>query len=185
MTDTPTALVPLAPGFEETEAVTIIDILRRAEVAVTVAGLEARPIKGSHGITIVPDASLEALTEEDFDAIILPGGMPGSARLRDDATLQTLLRGHADRGRLMAAICAAPIALAAAGLTEGRAATCFPGFEDQLTGADHRTDRVVEDGPLITSRGLGTALEFALALVARLRSPELSAKIAKQVLAAS
>ena len=185
MTDTKTALVPLAPGFEETEAVTIIDILRRAEVAVTVAGLEARPIKGSHGITIVPDASLEAMAEEDFDAIVLPGGMPGSERLRNDATLQSLLRDHGQRGRLVAAICAAPIALAAAGLTDGRAATCFPGFEDQLSGSQFRSDRVVEDGTLITSRGLGTALEFALALVARLRSPELSAKIAQQVLAAS
>jgi 4-methyl-5(b-hydroxyethyl)-thiazole monophosphate biosynthesis len=162
------ACVLLADGFEETEAVTIIDVLRRAEVKVEVLGVEAKKCTGSHGIVVEADALLSDRKSETFDAVVLPGGMPGAATLRDHWGVQKLVQAQHASGRLVAAICAAPIALAKAGVLEGKRATCFPGFENQLTGARTETTSVVKDGNVITSRGVGTALAFSLALVAEL-----------------
>jgi 4-methyl-5(b-hydroxyethyl)-thiazole monophosphate biosynthesis len=164
----PRVLVPLAPGFEEIEAVTIVDVLRRAGVTVDVAGTVAGPITGSHGITVTPDRPLAGVDADAYDLIALPGGMPGTVHLREDAEVLRVLRDAAARGRATTAICAAPIVLAAAGLTAGRALTSHPSVAAQLVDADYREATVVEDGPVITSRGAGTAMEFALALVARL-----------------
>ena len=163
-------LVPLAPGFEEIEAVTVIDILRRAGVEVVTAALEPGPVEGSHGIPVVPDGSIDEVLEDDFDMLVLPGGMPGADHLEKDARVASLLRRLADSGRFTAAICAAPKVLAAAGLLEGRRATSFPGFLDpaRVPGLRLSDAPVVEDGPVITSRGPGTAMDFALALVERL-----------------
>lgn len=177
------ALVLIANGFEEIEAVTIIDVLRRAGVTVVAAGLEAGVARGAHDISVGTDASLDAVAPDAdrFDAIVLPGGMPGSARLRDDPRVQQLLVSFARHGKLVAAICAAPIALDAAGILRGRRATSFPGFE--LATAMFTEERVVEDTNIITSRGPGTALEFALTLVARLVSPERAAELGSTMLA--
>lgn len=158
--------VVLARGFEEIEAVTAIDVLRRAEVEVLTVGLTSGPIEGSHGIAIVVDRTIDEVAGEPLDAIVLPGGMPGAATLRDDERVQRLVARAAAEGRLVAAICAAPIALAAAGVLRGRRATCYPGFE--LPGATRTDERVVVDGRIVTSRGPGTALDFALALVREL-----------------
>lgn len=160
------AVLLLAEGFEEIEAVTCIDVLRRAKVHVTTLALAGPAVRGSHDIVIQADASLDGFDSAGYDAIVLPGGMPGSKHLREDKRVLELVRRFASAGKLTAAICAAPTALEAAGVLNGRRATCYPG--NQLPSARFEDSAVVEDGPIVTSRSAGTALEFALALVRRL-----------------
>lgn len=160
--------VLLAPGFEEIEAVTVIDVLRRAEVETTVLGVEATEVEGSHGITIRADALLREHAGDLWDAVVLPGGLPGSTHLRDSEAVLALLRAQHARGGRVAAICAAPIALSAAGVLVGRRATSYPSFAEQLQCGEYTEASVVVDGSVITSRGPGTALLFALRLVAEL-----------------
>jgi 4-methyl-5(b-hydroxyethyl)-thiazole monophosphate biosynthesis len=164
-------LVPLAEGFEELEAVTIIDILRRAGIEVVVASLAGSPVTGSHGIRLAADTPLAALAEQDFDMIALPGGMPGADHLRKDPRVAALVRRLHESGRPVAAICAAPMVLAAAGVLDGRRATSYPGVLSQDGPARLVGDAVVVDQGVITSRGPGTALDFALALVEALAGP--------------
>ncbi len=160
-------LVPLATGFEELEAITVIDLLRRADIEVVVAGLEAGPVRGSHGIELVPDTTLDDVLTDDFDLVALPGGLPGADHLAADPRLRELLCRMAAENRYTAAICAAPRALAAAGLLAGKRATSFPGAlsEEALTGVSYQQAAVVTDGNIITSRGPGTAMDFALTLI--------------------
>jgi protein deglycase len=165
----PRVLVPLAQGCEELEAVTVIDILRRAGIEVVTAGLEPGPVRASRGVTLVPDTLLDDVLSEEFDMIVLPGGSEGADRLAADARIRDLLIRTAERGRYTAAICAAPRVLAEAGLIAGRRATAFPGILDDLPGLKHAQDAVVQDGKVVTSRGPGTALDFALELVRVLR----------------
>lgn len=162
----PSVLVPLAQGFEDLEAVTIVDILRRAGVEVITAGLAPGLVQGSRGMRVQPDVDLDAVVERDFDMIVLPGGMPGSEHLKNDARVQAQLKRHAAAGHYTAAICAAPMALAAAGLLDGRRVSGYPGIVDRLDlpGTVYLTDPVVVDGKVVTSRGPGTAMDFALAL---------------------
>jgi 4-methyl-5(b-hydroxyethyl)-thiazole monophosphate biosynthesis len=170
--------VLLADGFEEIEAVTVIDVLRRAGIQVSVlgagvqgSGAAARRAVGSHGIAINVDAALVdvAALDSRFDCVVLPGGLPGATNLRDNERVRDFVLAQHGGGALVAAICAAPIALGRFGLLQGRDATCYPGFEDQLVGARVHADRaVVVDERIVTSRGVGTALPFALALVERL-----------------
>jgi protein deglycase len=163
---TKTALVPIADGSEEIEAVSIIDILRRADVDVTVASVDDLTITASRGTKIVADVLIGTCAEETYDLIALPGGMPGSEHLRDSSVLVGLLKAQRDAGRPYGAICAAPIVvLQHHGLLAGKKATCHPGFADELQERDALAQRVVVDGSLVTSRGPGTAAEFALALV--------------------
>lgn len=159
-------LIPLAQGCEELEAVTVVDILRRAGVDVMTAGLAAGSVRCSRGIVLVPDVLLDDVLEQAFDMIVLPGGMPGAEHLKNDVRVITLLKTMAAQGRYVAAICAAPMALHAAGLLEGKNATSFPDVLDKLAGTHHyTTEAVVVDGKTITSRGPGTAMDFALVLV--------------------
>lgn len=162
-----TVLIPLAPGFEELEAVAVIDILRRAAVEVTVAGLDAGPVTGSRRTVILPDVELDAVLGRDFDMIVLPGGLPGVTHLRQDARVRRLLERTRERGDYTAAICAAPSVLADHGLLAGRRVTSNPLVRAQvaLPGVDYREEAVVVDGRLVTSRGAGTAIPFALQLV--------------------
>ncbi len=153
-------LVILADGFEEIEAVTIIDVLRRAGIEVTAACLGEKVVRGAHDLSLVADCLLDNVFGEEFDAIILPGGMPGSRNLRDDSRVIRLLQRQAEGDHYLGAICAAPIALEAAGVLKGKRATSYPGNE--LPSALYCDDRVITDGKLVTSRGPGTALEFAL-----------------------
>ena len=169
------ALVLLAEGFEEIEAVTIIDVLRRGGVEVTSAALGTSPVRGSHGIALEADARLGAVTREAFDAIVLPGGMPGATNLRDDARVRGLLRDAVGQGKLVGAICAAPIALEAAGVLEGKRATSYPGHE--IPSAHYSDESVVSDGNVVTSRGVGTALAFALTLVERLVDADTASRL--------
>jgi protein deglycase len=163
-------LVPLADGFEEIEAVTVIDLLRRAGIEVVAASLARGPVTGSHGITVRPDAELDAVLDEGFDMIVLPGGLPGATGLAEDDRVLELLRRQAEARRYTAAICAAPGVLAKAGLLAGKRATSFPGFlaADSAPGIVLLEDPVVTDGRIITSRGPGTAMDFALVLIERL-----------------
>ncbi len=162
----PKVLVPVADGSEEIEAVTIIDVLRRAGAQVIVASVDALEITASRGVKLVADCLIAECEEEDFDLVVLPGGMPGAEHLRDNEILkQILVRQHGDGG-LYGAICAAPaVVLETHGLLKGRRATCHPGFVDQLHDASAAPSRVAVDGNCITSRGPGTAMEFALKLV--------------------
>lgn len=178
----PRAAVLLADGFEEIEAVTVIDVLRRGEVEVLVLGTTGGEPVGAHGISLRADGLLADHAGEIFDLVVLPGGMPGASNLRDDPAVQALVQAQHAAGRQLAAICAAPIALGSAGVLNGRAATCYPGFEQGLAGARPSTDRVVEDGSITTSRGPGTALEFSLALVAQLQSAAMAAALAEGML---
>lgn len=160
-------LVPLAQGCEEIEAVTIVDVLRRAGIDVVTAGLTAGAVSASHGMRLLPDTTLEAVLDEHFDMVALPGGMPGAGHLAKDARLLQLLQRMVAQDKYVAAICAAPTVLAQAGLLRGKAATSYPGFLDQnpAEGMAYRTDAVVVDGRVVTSRGPGTAMDFALKLV--------------------
>ncbi len=157
--------VLLAPGFEEIEAITVIDVLRRAEVQVTVAGLREGEITGSHDITVRPDTTLDNIQPEGFDMVVLPGGLPGTDHLREDPRVIAFLQDMANAGKHTCAICAAPTVLKTAGVADGKSLTSHPIVEEDLKGFDYRQDRVVVDGSVVTSRGAGTAMEFALELV--------------------
>jgi len=179
-------LVPLAEGFEEIEAVTIIDVLRRAGLDVTVASLRPGPVTGSHGIAVTPDADLGSLDTASFTMIVLPGGMPGTKNLVQDERVLSVVRRLHGEGRRTAAICAAPLVLHAAGVIQGVPVTSHPSVRDKLPGADVRTEpRVVRSGPVTTSQGAGTAMEFALALVAELCGVEKSAELGRAMIALS
>ncbi len=161
-------LVPLAQGCEEIEAVTVVDILRRAGIAVVSAGLDDQPVRASRGVTLVPDATLDAALNDEFDMIVLPGGQPGTNNLKADKRIIALLQKMAQQGKHVAAICAAPSVLATAGLLDGKRATSFPGSLNGFANVDFRNAAVVEHDNLVTSRGPGTAIDFALTLVERL-----------------
>ncbi|MDI3258767.1 MAG: DJ-1/PfpI family protein [Sinobacteraceae bacterium] len=167
---TPRVLLPLAEGFEELEAVTIIDVLRRADVEVVAAGLRDGPVRGSRGTVLLPDAPLDAVLGEAFDMLVLPGGMPGVRHLREDPRIGALVRRFHEEARYTAAICGAASVLAAQGLLVGRRVTSNPKFKDEVARPDvhYSEEAVVDDGALITSRGPGTAIAFALALVEKL-----------------
>jgi 4-methyl-5(b-hydroxyethyl)-thiazole monophosphate biosynthesis len=175
-------LVLLAEGFEEIEAITIVDVLRRAEVSVTTAGLTTERVVGAHHIAVEADVALDAVLTEPFDAVILPGGMPGSRHLRDDPRVKRLLVEQAKASKWVAAICAAPIALEAAGVLQGRRATSYPG--EALPSATYVDERVVVDGKVVTSRAPGTALEFALTLVEVLTTKALAQQLRRGMLVA-
>ncbi len=174
--------IPLADGFEEIEAVTLIDVLRRAGFGVTTCGVHGLQVRGSHEITVAADTTLDRALEDAWDLVVLPGGMPGSTNLRDDARVGKLLEKTAKAGGYIGAICAAPIALARFGFVEGKSVTSYPGFAEQLVGARYREDRVVCDGKLLTSRGPGTAMEFALAIVEQLGGRAKADELRKQML---
>lgn len=160
-------LVPLAQGCEELEAVTVVDLLRRAGIEVVTAGLDAQPVRASRGVVLLPDTTLEQALQRAYDMVVLPGGLPGADHLRDDVRVIGLLQEMAAAGKYTAAICAAPRVLARAGLLDGRRATSYPGALDITTvpGLDYVEQAVVSDGKVVTSRGPGTAMDFALQLI--------------------
>jgi len=171
----PSVLIPLAQGCEELEAVTLIDLLRRAQIEVVTAGLKPGPVTASRGTVLVPDTDLDNALKRSYDMLVLPGGLPGATHLENDARILSLLKSMAAAGKYTAAICAAPKVLAVAGLLDDRRATCYPGSVDarqfpkiQL---DH-SEAVVRDGQVLTSRGPGTAMDFALELIAVLVGEE-------------
>ena len=170
-------IVPLAEGFEEIEAVTIVDVLRRAEIQVTTAHLKKNPVTGSHAITVTADKNIDDIKASDFDCIVLPGGMPGSSNLKEDERIIGLIREFSAAGKITAALCAAPQVLGHAGVLKGKRATCFPGFEGQMIEAEYLPEPVVRDGKVITGKGPGCAIPFALELVASLAGKEKAARL--------
>ena len=172
-------LVPIADGSEELEAVSIIDVLRRAGASVTVASVGELQITASRGVKLVADKLLSDCVDTEYDLIALPGGIPGAEHLRDSKELELMLRRQEQEGRLYAAICASPaVVLQHHGLLASRRATCHPFFADQIGDNDCLESRVVVDGTCITSQGPGTALEFALKLVELLYDREKAEEIA-------
>jgi protein deglycase len=154
-------IVPLAPGFEEIETMAIIDILRRAEVEVYLAGTTEPPVASARGVKVIPDISIDDIT--DYDAVVLPGGNPGYMNLAGDERVLKLVKNAYKEGKYVAAICAAPSVLGKAGIMEGITATHYPGID--VIGAKYTSERVTRDGTIITSQGPGTAIDFALFLV--------------------
>ena len=171
-----------AEGFEEVEALTVVDLLRRAEIVCDIVSLSgADTVTGSHGVTVRADKPFAGTDFDAYDGVLLPGGQPGTANLAADERVLSLLRQFHASGKLTAAICAAPTVLAKAGLLNGRRAVCYPGLEDKLTGADAGSEPVAVDGTVVTSRGVGTAIPFALSLIEYLDSAERAESLAKSI----
>ena len=179
------ALVFLASGFEEIETVTIVDVLRRAGVDVTVAGLAPNIVEGKHGMRIVPDKSIDDVPVEDFDAFVVPGGNPGYKNLRNDPRVINMVKKAFDSNKLVAAICAGPTVLSDAGILKGKACTIYPGMDEELEagGGKPKQDMVVVDGNIITSRGPATALPFALKLAEKLAGKQVAEAVSKKTMA--
>ena len=170
--------VHLADGFEEIEALTVVDVLRRADIAVqSVSMTGSRTVRGGHDIAVTADLLFQEADYGKCEMIVLPGGMPGTANLAKHEGLAKQLKGFAQSGKWLAAICAAPSVLGGLSLVKGKRVTSYPGFEQQMTGAEYTEERVVRDGKLITSRGPGTAIEFSLELVKVLKSEQTAAAL--------
>ena len=168
----------LAPGFEEIEALAVVDVLRRAELEVLTVGVGEDFVIGSHQIPVACDiAEKNLILDEKVEAIVLPGGMPGTLNLKKSKTVQKAIDWAIENNKLVCAICAAPSILGHKGLLDGKNATCFPGFEDELFGAEISKDYVVKDGNIITARGMGSAIEFGLQIAEVLTSKENAQKI--------
>lgn len=178
----PNALVLLAPGFEEIEAVTIIDLLRRAEVEVTVAGLELDSVTGSHNISVIPDAHYLDVYPDIFDILILPGGQPGTNNLKSDEKVINWIKDHFKENKKLAAVCAAPIVFHAAGITSGLKLTSYPTEKSVFSDSDYKEENVVKDGNVITGKAVGTAIDFALEIIAELQGRQKAEEIKKMIL---
>lgn len=172
----------LADGFEEIEALTVVDSLRRANIDIITISMTGNLfVTGAHRITTVAEALFDDMDFSDADMLVLPGGMPGTINLEEHSGLDTLLKGFAAKNKKIAAICAAPRVLGTKGLLEGKKATCYPGNEKALHGAEVLREDVVEDGNIITSRGMGTAMDFSLAIIRKLKGTEEAKRISDQI----
>lgn len=172
----------IADGCEEIEALTVVDLLRRAGIEIiTISINKTTAVTGAHGIRFVTDAVFEETDFNTLDGIILPGGMPGTTNLGAHDGINRIVREFDQKGLLVSAICAAPTVLAAAGILNGRHATCYPGMENQLTGAIVSVDGVVKDEHIITSRGMGTAIDFGLAIVEYFNGTSAADTLAAQI----
>lgn len=172
-------VVPLAKGFEEIEATCIIDVLRRAKIDVIVSSIsDSRHVVGSHKIQIVADCLFENIDFNKIDMIVLPGGMPGSLNLSLHSGLNNQIQTFFQEGKLLGAICAAPLVLGKLGILKGSKATCYPGFEAELTGAHYTGNNTEHDRKIVTGKGAGVAIQFALKIVEILQSKELANKLA-------
>lgn len=175
-------LICMADGCEEIEALTVVDLARRAGLEIDMASVSGKAeVTGSHKIKIGADKSLKDIDVNGYDGVILPGGMPGTNYLREDAKVIETVKNFTKGDKLVAAICAAPTVLGYAGVLDGKNASCYPGMEDGLTGAKANTKEVNVDGNIITSRGLGTAIPFALAIIAYFLGEEKAAQISNSV----
>lgn len=172
----------LAEGFEEIEAITPIDVLRRANIDVTTVSIsDKKEVSGAHNITFLADAVFAETDFSDADLLVLPGGMPGSSNLNEHKALKDLLIDFSKKDKLIGAICAAPLVLGGLGLLRGKTATCYPGVEEKLIGAKHTGLPLEVDGNIVTAKGIGAAMKFALQLVTMLKSREEANNLAKEM----
>lgn len=180
------AALLLADGFEEVEAITPVDFLRRAEVEVTIVGVTGPACTGGHGIVVNADIPLDKVDDAfiaSLDVVIVPGGKQGAENVAASDTAVDIVRRCLDADKLVAAICAAPgVVLGGHGLMRGRRFTCYPGFESRVSDGQFQEDRVVTDGNLVTSRGPGTAAEFSLEIIRRLAGGEVSSELRERTL---
>lgn len=175
-------IVFLADGCEEIEAFTTVDLLRRAGMQVDMASVSGeKMVAGAHGINIASDISISDVSEDGYDGYVLPGGAPGYKNLQASERVKSIVTGACSSGKLICAICAAPTVLGDFGLLKGKKACCYPGMENGLVGAQAVTDPVVKDGNIITSRGVGTAIEFALEIVAYLQDKKTAEDLGKAI----
>lgn len=173
----------LAEGFEEVEALTVVDVLRRGGCEIrTVSVMNEKAVKGAHGITVEADILFAEADHDSCDMLILPGGLPGAQHLQDHAGLEAQIRAFAKDGKKIAAICAAPMVLGKHGVIKGRKATIYPGMENRLTGAQATGDSVTVDGNIITGQGPAKAMEFALTVLEALVGPEAAGEVASGLL---
>jgi len=178
------AAIFLASGFEEVEALTTVDLLRRVGITVDMVSISSKlEIEGGHGIQVKGNRKIKELDFEKYDALILPGGMPGTINLGENKLLMDALVKHNQKEKLVAAICAAPSLLGKLGILNGKKACCYPGFEKELLGANVTNHAVETDGNIITSQGVGTAIDFALAIITTLADEERSSQCAKNIIA--
>ena len=172
----------LADGFEEIEALTVVDLLRRAGIEIIMTSIMGqKSVTGSHNIKVEADEVIENLDFGSIDMIILPGGMPGTTNLDNCAPLKAKIQEFNDSGKMLAAICAAPTVYGKMGLLKGKRACCYPGRESELIGADAQSIEVAKDGNIITSRGMGTAIPFGLAIIAQFQGEDAAADMAKKI----
>jgi protein deglycase len=173
----PRVVVILADGFEEVEAIAIIDVLRRAEIDTVIAGLHDNHVTSARNVKVIPDTDIKTVKADDFDMIVLPGGQPGSDNLNADPRVKELIRSFSEKGKFIGAICAAPYVLANAGVLAGKRTTSYPSYKGKLGNARYEEKSVVVDENVLTSRGAGTALAFGLAIVEKLVSKDKALKI--------
>lgn len=166
-----------ADGFEEVEAIAALDVIRRANIEIKSVGVGSKEITGSHGITVICDSLINELTEADIDGVILPGGMPGTLNLQNSKSVNEAVDYCFENNKLIAAICAAPMILGQKGLLKGKNAVCFPGFENDLIGATVSDKYVCTDGNIITAKGMGSAINFGLAIVEYFKDFETAEKL--------
>lgn len=172
----------LADGYEEIEGLTVVDLLRRANIDITMVSVTGSVnVTGSHKITSLADILYEDADFSDADMLVLPGGMPGTNNLQEHKGLDSLLKEFAAKNKMLSAICAAPRVLGSKGLLMGRKATCYPGHEEALLGAQVLSNVVVEDDNIITSKGMGTAIDFSLAIIRKLIGDREASKIANSI----
>ncbi len=171
-----------AEGYEEIEALTVVDLLRRADIRVDMVSITAeKTVKGSHGIAVGMDQVLSEADFSAFDGIVLPGGMPGTKNLEHCEELMKQVDAFMKDGKLVCAICAAPSILGHRGHLQGRKATAYPGMEGELTGAEWVADKAVTDGNIITARGMGCAIAFGLAIIEKLKGEQAADEMAQKV----
>ena len=172
----------LGNGFEEIEGLTVVDILRRAKIDITMVSITgSKAVEGSHGLRLEADDTIENFDFDGVDMIILPGGMPGTKNLDACAPLKAKIKEFNNEGKMLAAICAAPTVYGKMGLLKGKKACCYPGCEGDLIGANVSTDMVSKDGNIITSRGMGTAIPFALAILEHFNGKEAAEQMAQAI----
>ncbi|MBQ9390550.1 MAG: DJ-1/PfpI family protein [Lachnospiraceae bacterium] len=173
----------MADGCEEIEGLTVVDILRRAGIKIDMLSIgDNLNVTGAHGIQFRADYLMTDKNSDDYDGVILPGGMPGTTSLENNTLVQSALRKQFSAGKLIAAICAAPSILGKNGMANGKKVTSYPGFEEAFSKATYVTDSVVTDGNVITSRGMGTAIDFALAILKYLKGKEAADEMAKKII---
>lgn len=178
----PKTAIFLADGFEEIEALTVVDLLRRANIEISTVSIMGRKnVTGSHNITVEADALLEETDFDSLDMLILPGGMPGTTNLADCKALTDKIKEFDEKDKMLCAICAAPTVFGKLGILKGKKACCFPGREDDLLGADVRTSSVTKDGHFITSRGMGTAIDFGLAIIEHYQGSDAATSMASKI----